>query len=136
MRLNIAKHIYTVLSGTEAIASLVRDERTGDLNIYPVATKVERRFPLILFERDTVTPRYDKDGCAVTEFDATVFVVSETYTEGAEIAEMVIAALDRKPAEYEEFDVLDCVQTGAVEGFQDRAFVQQIQFMFITNPNK
>lgn len=136
MRLNIAKHIYSVLSGTEAIASRVRDERTGDLNIYPVATKVERRFPLILFERDTVTPRYDKDGCAVSEFDATIFVVSETYTEGAEIAEMVIAALDRTPVEYDEFDVLDAVQTGAVEGFQDRAFVQQIQFMFITNPNK
>lgn len=136
MRLNIAKHIYSVLSGTEAIASRVRDERTGDLNIYPVATKVERRFPLILFERDTVTPRYDKDGCAVSEFDATIFVVSETYTEGAEIAEMVIAALDRTPVEYDEFDVLDAVQTGAVEGFQDRAFVQQIQFLFITNPNK
>ena len=136
MRLNIAKHIYTVLSGDADIAAKVQDPRTGDMNIYPVATKVERRFPLILFERDTVTPRYDKDGCAVTEFDATVFVVSETYTEGASIAEMVIAALDRKPAEYDDFDVLDCVQTGAVEGFQDRAFVQQIQFMFITNPNK
>lgn len=127
MRLRIATHLYSVLSQDETIVAKVGD------NIYPVATKVEKAFPLILYERDTVTSRYDKDGCAYVESDATVFVISEDYTEGVDIAEAVIDALDRKEATYDDFDVLDCVQTGAVEGYQDRSFVQQVQFHFITS---
>ena len=33
---------------------------------------------------------------------------------------------------YDELDVVDCVHVGSVEGFQDRSFIQQIQFNFIT----
>lgn len=127
MRLKIANHLYSVLSQDERVVAMVGD------NIYPVATKVEKAFPLILYERDTVTSRYDKGGCAYVESDATVLIITEDYTEGVEISEAVIDALDRKEATYDDFDVLDCVQTGAVEGYQDRSFVQQVQFHFITS---
>ena len=126
MRLNIAKHIYAVLSTDTTVNSYVNG------TLFPVATKVEKAFPLILYERDSAVSHYTKDGPADMETTATVFVVTEDYSQGVTIAEAVIAALERKEAHYDELDVVDCVHVGSVEGFQDRSFIQQIQFNFIT----
>ena len=99
----------------------------------PVATRVEKSFPLILVERDTAVSYYTKDSASTVETEATVFVVTEDYNSGKTIAEAVINALDRKEATYTGFAVLDCTHIGAVEGYQDQSFVQQIQFHFITS---
>lgn len=126
MRLAISKHIYSALSASEELKKAVGDK------IFPIATKNEVEFPFIVYERDSVTPRYDKSGASVTESSVNVFVLSESYTESLDIAEDVIAALERKDAVYEGFEVIGATMLGATESFTSNTYVQQISFNFMT----
>jgi hypothetical protein len=126
MRLAISKHIYSALSASEELKKAVGDR------IFPIATKNEVEFPFIVYERDSVTPRYDKSGASVTESSVNVYVLSESYTESLDIAEDVIAALERKDAVYEGFEVIGATMLGATESFTSNTYVQQISFNFMT----
>ena len=127
MRLSISKHIYAALSGSAEIQKAI-----GKNKIFPIATKNEVPFPFIVYERDNVTPRYDKSGASVTESSVNVYVVAEGYTESLDIAEMVIRALERKDATYDNFMVIGATMLGAGESYTSNTFVQQISFNFMT----
>ena len=127
MRLSISKHIYAALSGSAEIQNAI-----GKNKIFPIATKNEVPFPFIVYERDSVTPRYDKSGASVTESSVNVYVLAEGYTESIDIAEMVIRALERKDATYKDFEVIGAIMLGASESYTSNTFVQQISFNFMT----
>ena len=127
MRLSISKHIHSALSGYAPIL-----EAIGPNKIFPIATKNEVTFPFIVYERDNVTPRYDKSGEAITESSVNVYVLAETYTESLDIAEKVIMALERKEAVYNDFEVIGAVMLGASELYTANTFVQQVTFSFMT----
>lgn len=127
MRLSISKHIYSALSGSAEIQKAI-----GKNKIFPIATKNEVPFPFIVYERDSVTPRYDKSGASVTESSVNVYVLAEGYTESIDIAEMVIRALERKDVRYKDFEVIGATMLGASESYTSNTFVQQISFNFMT----
>ena len=60
MRLSISKHIYSALSQSADVNKAVGKK------IFPIATKNEVEFPFIVYERDLVTPRYDKAGASTS----------------------------------------------------------------------
>ena len=126
MRLVVSKHIYSALT-----ASAELNKAVGK-NIYPIATKNEVPFPFIVYERDSVTPRYDKSGASVTDSVVNVYILSESYTQAIDIAEMVIDALERKDAIYDNFEVIGAVMQGASESYTANTFVQQVTFNFTT----
>lgn len=126
MRLCISKHIYSAL-----VASADINKAVGN-KIFPIATKNEVEFPFIVYERDSVSPRYDKSGASVTDAVVNVYILSESYTESIDIAEMVIDALERKEAIYDNFEVIGAVMQSASESYTANTFVQQITFSFMT----
>lgn len=130
MRLAISKHIYSALSASAELKKAVGDK------IFPIATKNEVEFPFIVYERESVTPRYDKSGASVTESSVSVYVLSESYTQSLDIAEDVIEALERKEATYKGFEVIGATMTSATESFTANTYVQQITFSFMTNSIK
>ena len=128
MRLTISKHIYATLSGSAEIVNAI-----GENKIFPIATKNEVEFPFIVYERDSVAPRYDKSGQSVTESSVNVYVLAESYTESLDIAEMVINALERnEDVIYPDFKVIGATMQGASESYTSNTFVQQLTFSFIT----
>lgn len=126
MRLVVSKHIYSALSASTELNMAVGKK------IYPIATKNEVPFPFIVYERDSVTPRYDKSGASVTDSVVSIYVLSESYTQSLDIAEMVIKALERKEAIYESFEVIGATMLGANESYTANTFVQIISFNFTT----
>lgn len=126
MRLVISKHIYSALTNSVELNEVVGKK------IFPIATKKEEHFPFITYERDSVTPRYDKSGASVTESVVIVNVLSESYTQSLNIAEMVIRALERKDVVYDDFAVIGATMLGANEDYIANTYVQQITFNFMT----
>ena len=127
MRLTISRHIYAALSGSAELVKAI-----GKNKVFPIATKNEVEFPFVVYERDSVSPRYDKSGQSVTESSVNVYVLAESYTESLDIAEMVIKALERKDAVYPDFEVIGAIMLGASESYTSNTFVQQLTFSFIT----
>jgi hypothetical protein len=126
MRLSISKHIYSALSASNDIREAVGEK------IFPIATKNEVEFPFIVYERDSVAPRYDKSGQSVTESSVNVYILAERYTECLDIAEKVIKALERVEASYEDYEVIGATMTGASESYTSNTYVQQVTFNFMT----
>ena len=126
MRLAISKHIYSALTNSAELNNVIGKK------IYPIATKNEVPFPFIVYERDSVTPRYDKSGASITESVVIVNVLSESYTQSIDIAEMVIRALERQDVVYDDFAVIGAVMMGANEDYIANTYVQQLTFNFIT----
>lgn len=126
MRLSISKHIYKTLSETPDLKKMI------GMKIYPIATKSEVKFPFIVYERENVVPKYDKSGASHTESTVNIYVLSESYTESLDIAELVIDSLERKEADYGDFEVIGAIMTGASETYTANTFVQQISFNFLT----
>lgn len=126
MRLVVSKHIYSALTASAELNKAVGNK------IYPIATKNEVPFPFIVYERDSVIPRYDKSGASVTDSMVNVYVIAESYTESLDIAEMVIDALERKEAIYDNFEVIGATMEGAGESYTANTFVQQLTFNFTT----
>lgn len=127
MRLSISKHIHSMLSGSAEIQKAI-----GKNKVFPIATKNEVAFPFIVYERDSITPRYDKSCESVTESSVNIYILAESYTESLDIAEMVIRTLERKDAAYEDFKVIGATMMGASESYTANTFIQQISFNFMT----
>lgn len=126
MRLQISKHIYAALRSYEPLKSVIGDK------VFPIATKNEVTFPFIVYERDSILPQYDKGGASVTDSTVSVYVLSESYTQSIDIAEMVIDALERKDAVYDDFSVIGAILTAATESYTNSTYIQQLTFKFTT----
>lgn len=122
--LSIARHLQGVLSADPGIKAKVADR------IFPISTVTSTRFPFIVYERDGISPEYTKDGLSNDSVTCTVYVFTETYIEGVDIAELVRAALESGHGEYDGTKIYGADMTGAAEGFTDNTFVQQMQFSF------
>ena len=100
------------------------------MKIYPIAPKSEVTFPFIVYERENVTTYYDKQRAFVTDVDVSIYVLSDDYTESVDIAEMVIRALDKKTAEYDDFEIIDATLSNVPESYVSQTFVQQVKMGF------
>ena len=124
MRISISKHIYKTLSESPEL------KKSIGMKIYPIATKSEVTFPFIVYERENVTTYYDKQRAVVTDVDVSIYVLSDDYTESVDIAEMVIRALDKKTAEYDNFEIIDATLSNVPESYVSQTFVQQVKMGF------
>ena len=129
MRISISTHIYKTLTDDANIVKAVGKK------IYPIATKSEVKFPFIVYERENVDTRYDKAGASTTNIDESIYILAEGYTESLEIAEMVIAALDRKKASYKGFEVIDATLNDVPETYVSQTYVQQVRMRFTIKEN-
>ena len=86
-------------------------------------------------ERENVDTRYDKAGASTTNIDESIYILAEGYTESLEIAEMVIAALDRKKASYKGFEVIDATLNDVPETYVSQTYVQQVRMRFTIKEN-
>lgn len=124
MRISISQHIYKTLTASADLVKVIGKK------IYPIATKSEVNFPFIVYERENVSSQYDKRNPATASIDVSIYVLSESYSESEELAEMVISALDRKKASYDGYEVLDAIVNDVPESYVNQTFVQQVRMRF------
>lgn len=121
--LSIAIYLQSALSSDPDIRAKVGDR------IFPISTVTSTSFPFIVYDRDSVSTEYTKDGRDIDRVVCTVYVMSDTYTESVEIAESVRSALEAGSGDAGP-GVRGSEFVGAVESFTNDTFVQQLQFEF------
>ena len=124
MILSISKHIHSVLNADETVSGLIAGR------IYPLGTKTDTEFPFVVYERDSVSPTYTKDGMAYVRSYCTILCAGETHAESLALANAVVAALDGATASYDGFDVTRAAATGAGESYVSGAFIQEVEFSY------
>lgn len=124
MKISAAEHIYATLTNDAGIAKAVGKK------IYPIVTKNEVKFPFIVYEKENVIPVYDKVTCLAVNLDYSIYILSESYSEAVEIAEMVVNCLDKKKAKYAEYEVVNAVVSDVPEDYVSQTYVQQVRMRF------
>lgn len=89
MSLKTGNYIYSALQQDEELSNLVGDK------IYPVAIPGGTKYPFIVYSNISASGEYTKDGCVGDRVSFTVMCVSETYTQGIEIAENARIAIEQ-----------------------------------------
>lgn len=124
MKISAAEHIYATLTNDAGIAKAVGKK------IYPIVTKNEVKFPFIVYEKENVIPVYNKVTCLAVNLDYSIYILSESYSEAVEIAEMVVNCLDKKKAKYAEYEVVNAVVSDVPEDYVSQTYVQQVRMRF------
>ena len=124
MILSISQHIYSVLTANTTVHGLVGDR------IYPMGTKTDTDFPFIVYERNSVTPSYTKDGMAFARSYCSILCAGETFAEALNLANAVVSALDGVTAQYEGFDVTRAAASAADENYVQGAYIQEVEFSY------
>lgn len=128
--LSIGLLINRILHGSPAVSGFVGDR------IYPIVTIEDTVFPFLVYERDSVVPKWTKDGRAYDSVSCTVMVFSENYAESARIAESVRTAMEGGDGESMDGFVVECIEmSSASELYSNDTFVQQLTFTMETYKN-
>lgn len=120
--LNIGKVIYTNLSTDSRIQGILGKR------IYPVIAENNAALPFIIYKRDTLTSNGCKDGVYEDNIIFTINIVTEKYSQGVEIANLVRDILEKDMIQYEQMTLEDTTIQGASESYSDDSYIQTLKF--------
>lgn len=117
--LHIGKEIYTLLQANSDLVAYVGQKT------YPIVAEESTTYPFIIYRRSSLTPASNKDYRSESVY-MDIFVVTERYATGIDIAELVRDALER--GDYRGTNVEDITLVNASEEYLDDAFIQNLTF--------
>lgn len=118
----IGKYIYKILSENDDLKNKVGNK------IYPIVIEQGTQYPFIIFTKSNVNSSYSKDGIIKDYVTIEIHVVTTTYIEGCEIANIARNLFDCTTYKDDEITIYNSKLTNVSEGFQDDAYVQTLIF--------
>ena len=122
MRLQTGKAINALLSGTEEVTRMVGDR------IYPLVSKVDCKFPFIVYQRMSCLPTYTKDGLIAEEQNYSITVLADTYSDSVELADAVRDALELERGTFSGQYIRNIKLTSVNESWVSDTYVQELNF--------
>lgn len=117
--IKVGKEIYSLLNGNADLTALVGNK------IYPIIVEKDTTYPFIVYKRSSITPTYTKDFHLSDEVIVDIVCVSNSYTEGIDVAGLVRNTLEDKRIQGIQSIKLD----SADEDFINDAYVQTLSFI-------
>jgi hypothetical protein len=117
----IGQIIVSLLKDSENLLALVASD-----SIFPYIANENTTLPLIVYNIDSVSPAYTKDGWAGDVVDFSIISVSNSYPELQEIIAAVRESLELKNTDSTQRIIL----TGMLEGYNisENAFMNKMSF--------
>ncbi|MBD5386331.1 hypothetical protein HDR70_00335 [bacterium] len=115
----IGKHIYKLLSENEELSGHISDK------VFPIIAEDGTTFPFVIYERNSIKGNYCKDGLIEDEVSFGVMVVSLSYLESIEIAQIIRKIFDKNRL---LGDIYNCRLEQISEDYRDNAYIQQLNF--------
>ena len=123
MRLQTGKAINALLSANEEVTRMVGDR------IYPLVSKVDSKFPFIVYQRMSCVPTYTKDGLISEEQNYSITVLADTYSDSVELADAVRDALELEQGTFAGQHIRNIKLTSVNESWVSDTFVQELNFI-------
>jgi hypothetical protein len=120
----LGKHIYKILSESEAISGYVGNK------IFPIVVESGTKYPFIVFTRSSIDTSFSKDGIIKDIVKVEINCVTATYLDGCIIANEVRNLLDCSTYKTEELFISQIRLSNVVEAYQDDAYIQTLTFDF------
>ena len=118
------KIVYSLLAANQQLQALVGDK------IYPLVAEEKTLLPFVIYER-TYSNEFNHDNYKSTSV-FTITVLSETYSDGVDIAEAINNTLNNYSGEVLNTRVLKILNSGGGEAYAEGIYVQKIEYLVIT----
>ena len=126
MSLQVGKVIFDILSNDPQVTQRVNNK------IFPLVAENNTTFPFIVYKRTGIEPQTSKDRMIHREeTNVDVIIISDTYNDSIEVADLVKTALTGKNGVFSGISVKDIEFIDASEDFQDETFIQNLTFKII-----
>lgn len=119
--IQVGKVIYQLLQANSKITKIVGKK------IYPLIADYTTTFPFIIYRRSGLYPQSNKDYIDES-VNVEIYIATETYKEGIELAEITRKSLEHKEGVFSEIDITDITLQDASEEFIDNTFIQNLKF--------
>lgn len=116
--LSVLQSVYTLLKGSTELTNKVQDR------MFPLIAKENTKSPFIVYQRDSLEVNYCKDGVSNENATVTINIVSNSYTDSVDLAEIVRKSLELKRVD----DIKSIRLVSSSEDFVDDSYLQQLTF--------
>jgi hypothetical protein len=121
--IKIGKLINARLSQDAELTSKV------DNNIFPIVAENGTNYPFVVYTRTGITPKTaTKDGRYEDTVNFQVTVVSDSYNESVDVADIVRGLLEMAYIGDESIAATEIYMSGVTERYESEAYIQQMQF--------
>lgn len=124
--LQIGKYINNILANNQDIKAL-------NAKVYPLIADNDAKFPFIIYKRVGLVSQSCKDGLYQDDVTVEIKIVSDKYSVGVQLANIVRSLLQRPYMQFNEYDINDVVINTAYEDFIENAFIQTMQLTLKIN---
>jgi len=124
--LDIGKYIYNILSGNDYITQ-------ENVQIYPLVADNDAKFPFIIYKRTGLVSYICKDGTYQDDVTIEIKVVSDKYSVGITLANLIRSLIQRPYNTYGGMEINDVTINFASEDFIENAYIQTMQFTLKIN---
>lgn len=124
--LDIGKYIYNILSGNDYIIQ-------ENVQIYPLVADNDAKFPFIIYKRTGLVSYICKDGTYQDDVTIEIKVVSDKYSVGITLANLIRSLIQRPYNTYGDIEINDVTINFASEDFIENAYIQTMQFTLKIN---
>lgn len=123
----IGEVINKLLTDSEDLKDIIGNR------VFPIVASEGAQYPFIVYRRIGLSSSGCKDGYYEDTVNFTITIISETYFEGINIAQLVRKTLERQRITTETLTMTDCHITGVEEEYQSNAYIQTINFITTIN---
>lgn len=124
--LEIGKYINNILANNQDIQNL-------HTKVYPLIADNDAKFPFIIYKRVGLVSQICKDGTYQDNVTVEIKIVSDKYSVGVQLANIVRSLLQRPYMQYGDFEINDVTIDYASEDFIENAFIQTMQLTLKIN---
>lgn len=124
--LEIGKYINNILANNQDIQNL-------HAKVYPLIADNDAKFPFIIYKRVGLVSQICKDGTYQDNVTVEIKIVSDKYSVGVQLANIVRSLLQRPYMQYGDFEINDVTIDYASEDFIENAFIQTMQLTLKIN---
>jgi hypothetical protein len=126
--LEIGKYINNILANNKEIQDL-------NTKVYPLIADNDAKFPFMIYKRVNLSSQICKDGSFQDDVTVEIKIISDKYSVGIQLANIVRSLLQRPYVKYGDFEINDVTINYANEDFLENAFIQTMQFTLKINDN-
>lgn len=118
----IGEVLNDLLTNDEELANIIGNK------VFPLVATEGTTFPFIVYERLNDSSKGCKDGYHEDTVTFSITILSETYLQSIQVAQLVRGILERLRIKTETLVINDCHVTSISEKYQDNIYTQIINF--------
>lgn len=121
----IGKYIYQFLTESSELQQYLNGK------VYPLIVDEDVLYPFVVYSRQSIMPRYNKDGNSEDVINIVIHIVSDNYVQSLEIANIIRGIFELRRYTDNTIVIKQFLISDVSESFEEDAYIQTLNITAI-----